>query len=51
MELRKNCVKLHEGVNESVLKYHHGISQLEYMHFDTQHVEICPKRAEIAQIA
>ena len=32
-------------------QYHQWISQLEYMLFDTQHVEIGPKMAEIAKIA
>ena len=32
-------------------QYHQWISQLEYMLFDTQHVEIGPKMAEIVQIA
>ena len=50
MKVHENCVKLHEGVCESVWKYHHSISQLKYMHFDTQHVEIGPKMAEIAKI-
>ena len=51
VKLCENCVKLHEGVHECVWKYLHWISQLEYMHFDTQHVEIGPKMAEIAKIA
>ena len=40
-----------EDVREIVWKYHQWISQLEYMHFDTQHVEIDPKMAEVAKIA
>ena len=43
-------MKLHEGLYESVGKYHHWISQLKYMHFDTQYVEIGLKLAEIAKI-
>ena len=39
-----------EGVHESALKYHHWISQLKYMHFDTEHVEIGPKMDDIAKI-
>ena len=50
-QIASYCMKLCQGVHESVWKYHHWISQLEYMHFDTQYVEIGPKMAEIAQIA
>ena len=50
-KLREICVKLHEEVREIAWKYHRQISRLEYMLFDTQHVEIGPKMAEIAQIA
>ena len=49
--LRENCVKLREDVREIAWKYHQQISRLEYMLFDTQHVEIGPKMAEIAKIA
>ena len=44
-------MKLREDVHEIAWMYHLWISQLKYMLFDTQHVEIGPKMAEIAQIA
>ena len=50
-KLREICVKLREEVREIAWKYHRRISRLEYMLFDTQHVEIGPKMAEIAKIA
>ena len=34
------CEQVCEKVCESILKYHHWISQLEYLLLDTQHVEI-----------
>ena len=43
-------MKLSEHAREILWKYYQWISQLEYMHFDTQHVEIGPKMAEIAKI-
>ena len=50
-KLRETCVKLLEEVHEILWKYHHWISQLKYMLFHTQHVEISPKMAKIAKIA
>ena len=44
-------MKLREHAREIFWKFYQWISQLEYMHFDTQHVEIGPKMAEIAKIA
>ena len=46
----KRCMKLHEEVGEIAWKYHGRLSRLEYMLFDTQHVEMIPKMAEMAQI-
>ena len=44
-------MKLREHTREIFWKYYQWISQLKYMHFDTEHVEIGPKMAEIAKIA
>ena len=44
-------MKLREHAREIFWKYYQWISRLEYMLFDTQHVEIGPKKAEIAKIA
>ena len=49
-KLHVNWMKVCEGVCESVWKYHHWISQLEYMLFYTQYVEIRPKMAEMAKL-
>ena len=49
-KLQANCVKVCEGVSENVSKYHHLISQLEYILFDNQCIEIRPKMAEIAKL-
>ena len=49
-EIAQICVKLHEDIFEIVWKYCKWISQLEYMLFDTQHVEIGPKMAELARL-
>ena len=43
--------KLRDSVWRSAWMYHQWISQLKYMHFDSQYVEIGPKIAEIAKIA
>ena len=50
VKLCENCIKLCEGGQENVWKYHHWISQLEYMQIDTKPVEIGPKMAKIAKI-
>ena len=50
-QIASYCMKLCEGVHESVWKHHHWIFQVMYVHFDTQHVEIGSKMAELAQIA
>ena len=45
----EECVKVCEGVCESVWKYEDWVSQFEYMLLDTQHVKFGPKIAKIAQ--
>ena len=45
-KLYENCLKMYEiarkceGVHESVWKYDHWITQLDYIILETQHVEI-----------
>ena len=44
-----DCVRMCEGLCESLWKYHQWASQLEYMLFDTQHVKIYSNLMKIAK--
>ena len=48
-KVHEECVWVCEGVCESVWKYEHWVSQLEYMLSDTQHDNFVPKIAKIAK--
>ena len=45
----EDCVWVCEGLFESVWKYEDSIFQLEYILLDTQHVNVGPKLAKVAQ--
>ena len=45
----EECVRVSQGVSESVWKYHQWASKLKYMILDTQNVKIGKKLMKIAQ--